>query len=66
MAADLDAWLIAREADGTLGALRQEHVAGVLPTPIANPLDALVAALDERLARYNRDTEVSTERGPEQ
>lgn len=49
-AEDLDAWLLAREADGTLARLREAHgiaaPAGPLP---ALPLSALVAAIDERL-----------------
>jgi cyclohexadienyl dehydratase len=50
LAADLDAWLLARESDGTLAALRVEHLEGVAPDPVATPLSALLAAVDERLA----------------
>jgi len=49
LAADLDAWLLAREADGSLGKLRREHLGGAAAAT-ATPLAALVAALDERLA----------------
>ena len=49
-ARDLDEWLLAREADGSLAALR----ASLLPEPArrrsATPLVALGAALEERLA----------------
>ena len=50
LAADLDAWLLAREADGSLAELRRRHLGGVEARPTATPLAALVAALDERLA----------------
>jgi cyclohexadienyl dehydratase len=49
LAADLDTWLLAREADGSLGKLRRRHL-GADAAPTATPLDALVATLDERLA----------------
>ena len=50
LAADLDAWLLARERDGTLERMRREHL-GVTDAPaMAVPLPALVAAVDERLA----------------
>lgn len=51
LARDLDAWLLAREADGTLARLRAQHLgeANARP-PTAAPLAALLAALDERLA----------------
>jgi cyclohexadienyl dehydratase len=50
LAADLDRWLLEREADGSLGALRRRHL-GENPGPaVATPLDALLAAVDERLA----------------
>jgi cyclohexadienyl dehydratase len=48
-AADLDGWLLARERDGTLGRLRREYLGAAAPATAA-PLDALVAAMDERLA----------------
>jgi len=49
LAADLDAWLLAREADGTLAKMREEWLRGAA-TRTAEPLRALLAALDERLA----------------
>lgn len=49
LAADLDAWLVAREQDGTLGALRRRYL-GADARPTATPLPALVAAMDERLS----------------
>jgi cyclohexadienyl dehydratase len=48
LTADLDAWLLARERDGTLAELRREHLGGGRAT--ADPLDALLAAVDERLS----------------
>ncbi len=49
LAREIDAWLLAREADGTVGRLRQRWLgAGAAPT--ARPLDALLAAIDERMA----------------
>ena len=50
LAADLDRWLLAREADGSLGRLRRRWLGGVRTQRVATPLDALVAASDERLA----------------
>ncbi len=49
LAAGIDAWLLAREADGTLARLRESHF-GVAAPRTATPLAALVAAIDERLA----------------
>ncbi len=49
-AADLDAWLLAREADGSLDALRREHLGPGPWARVADPLPALAAALDERLS----------------
>ena len=50
LAADFDAWLVERERDGTLATLRETHF-GPGPWPrTAEPLDALLAAVDERLA----------------
>jgi cyclohexadienyl dehydratase len=49
LAAELDAWLLAREADGTLARLREKHLGDAAPRT-ATPLAALVAAVDERLA----------------
>jgi cyclohexadienyl dehydratase len=48
LAADLDEWLLERERDGTLARLRREHFGGGAPT--AEPLSALLAAVDERLS----------------
>jgi cyclohexadienyl dehydratase len=48
--ADLDAWLLEREVDGTLAALRSEFLGAGEFAPVAEPLPALVAALDERLS----------------
>lgn len=50
LAADLDRWLLAREADGSLGRLRRRWLAGAPARSLATPLEALVAATDERLA----------------
>ena len=49
LARDLDAWLLAREADGTLARLRSEWL-GEEAVATAEPLAALLAALDERLS----------------
>jgi cyclohexadienyl dehydratase len=49
LAADFDAWLLAREADGTIARLREQWLGGGSPQT-AQPLGALLAALDERLA----------------
>lgn len=49
LAADLDAWLLAREADGTLARLRREALGGEPALRTAEPLAALLAAIDERL-----------------
>jgi cyclohexadienyl dehydratase len=50
LAADLDAWLVAREADGTLAKLREEWLHGASSRKTAEPLRALLAAMDERLS----------------
>ncbi len=49
LAADLDAWLLARERDGRLALLRREWL-GVETSPVATAFGALLAAVDERLA----------------
>jgi cyclohexadienyl dehydratase len=49
-ARDLDAWLLAREADGTLAALRAHTLPESARSATATPLAALGAALEERLA----------------
>lgn len=50
LAADLDRWLLAREADGSLAKLRRRWLAEPPARRFATPLGALVAASDERLA----------------
>jgi cyclohexadienyl dehydratase len=49
-ARDLDAWLLAREADGSLAALRAAHLPETARAATATPLAALGAAIEERLA----------------
>lgn len=49
LARAIDAWLLAREADGTLATLRAKHFASTV-APTATPLSALAAAVEERLA----------------
>lgn len=49
LARDLDAWLLEREADGSLSKLRARHFGRNAGAPTATPLAALVAAMDERL-----------------
>ncbi len=50
LAADLDAWLLEREADGTLQAFRDQYFGAAESAPAAAPLIALLAAVDERLS----------------
>jgi cyclohexadienyl dehydratase len=50
LAADLDAWLLAREADGSLPELRRQHLGAAHARAVATPLASLLAASDERLA----------------
>ena len=50
LADDLDEWLLQREADGTLDALRLRHLGEGAGGRIAEPLPALLASIDERLA----------------
>ena len=50
LAAELDAWLAAREADGSLAAERAHWMPGAPASLASAPLEALVAAMDERLA----------------
>ncbi len=58
----LDRWLLAREADGSLGRWRMQH--GLEATPAtAEPLAALLAALDERLALMPLVAQVKRARG---
>ncbi len=47
---ELDAWLMARESDGTLSRLRRSAFAGTGSEATAYALEALLAAIDERLA----------------
>jgi cyclohexadienyl dehydratase len=49
LARELDAWLAAREADGSLARARAAHLAAADAPAAAAPLDALLAALRERL-----------------
>ena len=49
LAADLDAWLLARESDGTLAVLRRRYLGYGDSPPTAEPVSALVAAVGERL-----------------
>lgn len=50
LAAEVEAWIAAREADGSLGALRARWLPPDAAGRAADPLPALVAAIDERLA----------------
>lgn len=50
LAHELDAWLLARERDGTLAQLRARHFDASSQAPTATPDAALVAASNERLA----------------
>jgi cyclohexadienyl dehydratase len=49
LAADLDDWILERERDGTLARMRREYL-GAAGRPLATPLAALLAAVDERLS----------------
>jgi cyclohexadienyl dehydratase len=49
LAADLDTWLMARESDGTLAALRRRHLGHGESPATAEPVSALLAAVGERL-----------------
>jgi cyclohexadienyl dehydratase len=50
LAAQLDRWLLAREADGTLAAVRELYLGAHAGPAVATPLHALLAAVDERLS----------------
>ncbi len=50
LAADLNDWLLEREADGTLAQLREQYFKIEDSPKLASPLRALLAAIDERLA----------------
>ncbi len=60
---DLDAWLLAREADGTLAALRARHLPEGARAASATPLVALGAAIEERLALMPFVAEAKRARG---
>ena len=49
LARRFDAWMLAREADGTLANLRREAVGNQRHLTTAEPVNALLAAMDERL-----------------
>ena len=49
LATDLDTWLLQREADQTLEGLRRRSLGQLLARPPAEPVAALLAAIDERL-----------------
>jgi cyclohexadienyl dehydratase len=49
LSADLDAWLVARESDGTLAALRRRYLGHGGSPRTAEPVSALLAAVGERL-----------------
>lgn len=50
LAADFDNWLLERERDGSLAALRSEHLGEGPWLNVASPFPALIAAIDERLS----------------
>jgi len=50
LAADLDRWLLERESDGTLAELRELYLGAGPQRPLATPLEALLASIDERLS----------------
>ena len=50
LAAQPDRWLLAREADGTLAAVRELYLGASAGPAVATPLTALLAAVDERLS----------------
>lgn len=63
LAADLDRWLLEREADGTLQRLRASKLGPGGPGRTAEPLPALHAAVDERLALMRAVAEDKQRRG---
>ena len=63
LARDLDAWLLAREANGTLDELREEHLGPGAAKEVATPLRALLAAVDERLDLMPFVAQAKRERG---
>jgi cyclohexadienyl dehydratase len=50
LARDMNLWLLAAEANGTLTALRSHHLSTDNRDQTATPLSALLAAIDERLS----------------
>ena len=62
-ARDLDAWLLARESDGTLAALRARELPEAAREATATPLAALGAAVEERLALMPLVAEAKRARG---
>jgi len=50
LAKDLDTWLLRRERDATLAGLRTEYLGRASESRPAEPLQALVASVEERLA----------------
>ncbi|MFP6607907.1 MAG: transporter substrate-binding domain-containing protein [Myxococcota bacterium] len=63
LATRLDAWLMARERDGSLAALRAEWFGDASLRRTATPLEALLAACDERLALMASVAEYKRARG---
>jgi chorismate mutase len=62
-AADLSEWLLAREADGRLSAWREEWLGAKGEVAVATPLEALLAAVDERLSLMPLVAEAKRARG---
>jgi cyclohexadienyl dehydratase len=50
LAAQLDRWLLAREADGTLATVREIYLGASAGPAVSTPVSALLAAVDERLS----------------
>jgi cyclohexadienyl dehydratase len=50
LAEDVDGWLLAQEAKGTLGRWRAEHLGAGAAELVAQPVEALLAATAERLS----------------
>jgi len=64
LARDLDAWLLSAQADGQLDRLRETELSEIPgTTPVTEPLSALLAALDERLALMRWVAEAKRQRG---
>ncbi len=62
-AAEFDAWLFEKETDGTLGALRRQHLSGTNHPETATPLYALFSAIDERLSLMPLIAETKRQQG---